>query len=129
MEWSPGRSCFFRRLRNFGKSDYMSQCFARTSSLILPGALLAVLVFATSCGDGKGAKAAAPQAMPVKAQTAKAQKFDDTTDYVATLKSPDSAPAMPQPQGLITKIFVHPSQPDPARPPLTPVQPPNQHPP
>src|SRR5258707_2506485 len=107
MAWSTGRSRFFRRLRNFGKSDYMSQCFARTSSLILPGALLAVLVFATSCGDGKGAKAAAPQAMPVKVQTAKAQKVDDTTDYVATLKSRDSAVVMPQVEGIITQIFVY----------------------
>src|SRR5258706_14010041 len=110
MAWSTGRSRFFRRLRNFGKSDYMSQCFARTSSLVLPGALLAVLVFATSCGDGKGARAAAPQAMPVKVQTAKAQKVDDTTDYVATLKSRDSALVMPQVEGIITKIFVHSGQ-------------------
>src|SRR5258707_14723347 len=110
MAWSTGRSRFFRRLRNLGKSDYMSQCFARASSLILPGALLAVLVFATSCGDGKGAKAAAPQAMPVKGQTAKAQKVDDTTDYVATLKSRDSALVMPQVEGIITKIFVHSGQ-------------------
>src|SRR5258707_3647889 len=110
MAWSTGRSRFFRRLRNFGKSDYMSQCFARPSSLILPGALLAVLVFATFCGDGKGAKAAAPQAMPVKVQTAKAQKVDDTTDYVATLKSRDSALVMPQVEGIITKIFVHSGQ-------------------
>jgi len=45
--------------------------------------------------------------MPVKVQTAKAQKVDDTTDYVATLKSRDSALVMPQVEGIITKIFVH----------------------
>jgi RND family efflux transporter MFP subunit len=45
--------------------------------------------------------------MPVKVETAKSQKVDDTTDYVATLKSRDSAVVMPQVEGIITKIFVH----------------------
>jgi RND family efflux transporter MFP subunit len=75
--------------------------------MILPGVLLAVLLFTTACGDSKAAKAAAPQAMPVKVQTAKAEKIDDTTDYVATLKSRDSAVVMPQVEGIITQIFVH----------------------
>jgi RND family efflux transporter MFP subunit len=97
---------FFCRLITFIKNN-MSRFFARTPSLILPGALLAVLLFATACGKGKEAKAAAPQAMPVKVQTAKAQKVDDTTDYVATLKSRDSAVVMPQVEGIITHIFVH----------------------
>ena len=44
--------------------------------------------------------------MPVKVQTAKAQKIDDTTDYVATLKSRDSAVVMPQVEGIIAQIFV-----------------------
>jgi len=89
----------------------MSQFFARTSSIlpgmIVPGTLLAALLFTIACGNGKAAKAAAPQAMPVKVQTAKAQKVDDTTDYVATLKSRDSAVVMPQVEGIITQIFVH----------------------
>jgi RND family efflux transporter MFP subunit len=71
--------------------------------LLLAGALL----FTTACGNGKEAKAAAPQAMPVKVQTAKDEKVDDTTDYVATLKSRDSAVVMPQVEGIITQIFVH----------------------
>jgi RND family efflux transporter MFP subunit len=45
--------------------------------------------------------------MPVKVQTAKTQRVDDTTDYVATLKSRDSAVVMPQVEGVITQIFVH----------------------
>jgi RND family efflux transporter MFP subunit len=85
----------------------MSRFFAKTPPLILSGTLLAVLLFTTACGKGKEANAAAPQAMPVKVQTAKAQKVDDTTDYVATLKSRDSAVVMPQVEGIITKIFVH----------------------
>jgi RND family efflux transporter MFP subunit len=85
----------------------MSRFFAKAPSLILPGALLAALLFTTACGNSKEAKAAAPQAMPVKVQTAKSQKVDDTTDYVATLKSRDSALVMPQVEGIITQIFVH----------------------
>src|ERR1700678_2261918 len=85
----------------------MSQFFIRTLSLILSGALLAGMLFTTACGDSKAAKAAAPQAMPVKVQTAKDEKVDDTTDYVATLKSRDSAVVMPQVEGIITQIFVH----------------------
>jgi RND family efflux transporter MFP subunit len=86
----------------------MSRFFARASSLFLPGILLAVLLF-TACGNSKEAKANAngPQAMPVKVQTAKAQKVDDSTDYVATLKSRDSAVVMPQVEGIITQIYVH----------------------
>src|SRR6266853_1123753 len=88
----------------------MSRLSAITSFLIMPPVLLAALLFTTACGDSKGAKAAAPQAMPVKVQTAKFQKVDDTTDYVATLKSRDSAAVRPQVEGIITKIFVHSGQ-------------------
>src|ERR1035437_1306564 len=85
----------------------MSRFFAKIPFLILPGTVLAVLLFAPACGKGKDPKAAAPQAMPVKVQTAKAQKINDTTDYVATLKSRDSAVVMPQVEGIITQIFVN----------------------
>jgi hypothetical protein len=34
--------------------------------------ILAVLLFTAACGNSKAARAAAPQAMPVKVQTAKA---------------------------------------------------------
>ncbi|MGA7568297.1 MAG: efflux RND transporter periplasmic adaptor subunit [Terriglobales bacterium] len=84
----------------------MFRCFARVSFLALPATLLAALLFTTACGD-KAAKAAAPHAMPVKVETAKDQRVDDTTEYVATLKSRDSAVVMPQVEGIITKIFVH----------------------
>jgi RND family efflux transporter MFP subunit len=89
----------------------MSIFSTRTPSLILsgilPGALLAALLFTTACTNTKAAKAADPPAMTVKVQTAKAQRIDDTTDYVATLKSRDSAVVMPQVEGIITQIFVH----------------------
>ena len=71
--------------------------------LLLIGALLTA-----SCGNGKTANASAtPQAMPVKVHTATLQKVDDTTEYVATLKSRDSAVVMPQVEGIITQILVH----------------------
>lgn len=81
--------------------------FTRIPSPILPGALLAALLVTSACGKSDAAKAAAPQAMPVKVQTAAAQKVDDTTEYVATVKSRDSALVMPQVEGIITQILVH----------------------
>src|SRR5580700_2992852 len=100
----------------------MSRIFARAFLLILTG----VLLFTTACGDSKGAKAAAPQAMPVKVQTAKAEKVDDSTDYVATLKSRDSAVVMPQVEGIITKIFVHSGEHVPDAAPMMQIDPPKQ---
>jgi RND family efflux transporter MFP subunit len=85
----------------------MSKFIGTMPPLILPGALLVLILAVAGCGNSKNAKAAAPQAMPVKVETAKAQKVDDTTDYVATLKSRDSAVVMPQVEGIITQIFVH----------------------
>jgi RND family efflux transporter MFP subunit len=85
----------------------MSRFFAITSFFIAPAVLLCALLCTAACGNGKAAKADAPQAMPVKVQTAKVQKVDDATDYVATLKSRDSAVVMPQVEGIITQILVH----------------------
>jgi RND family efflux transporter MFP subunit len=84
----------------------MSRFFATMSLWILSGVVLCALLLTAACGKSKEAKADAPQAMPVKVQTAKAQKVDDTTEYVATLKSRDSAVVMPQVEGIITQIFV-----------------------
>ncbi len=79
----------------------------KTTSLLLPVTILAVLL-TSACNNGKAVNAAAgPQAMPVQVQTASAQKVDDTTEYVATLKSRDSAVVSPQVEGIITQIFVH----------------------
>ena len=73
--------------------------------LLIP--ILVVPLFLTACGNDKSAKAAAPQAMPVQVKTAVLQKVDETTEYVASLKSRDSAVVMPQVEGIITHIFVH----------------------
>ena len=45
--------------------------------------------------------------MPVKVQEAKAVPVSDAGEYVATLKSRDSAVIMPQVEGQVTQIFVH----------------------
>lgn len=47
------------------------------------------------------------QAMPVKVMEAKAVPVNETSEYVATLKSRDSAVIMPQVEGQVTQIFVH----------------------
>ena len=55
----------------------------------------------------KNPQAGGPPAMPVKVLEAKAVPVNDTSEYVATLKSRDSAVIMPQVEGHITQIFVH----------------------
>ncbi len=71
--------------------------------------VIAAISLTIACG-GKDPKAAGPQgppAMPVKVQTARTVAVNDTTEYVATLKSRDSAVIMPQVEGQITQIYVH----------------------
>ena len=80
--------------------------FAVISALFLS----ILLLLATACGGNKGAQASAPQAMPVQVKTAHPAKVNDTTEYVATLKSRDTAVIMPQVEGIITQIFAHSGQ-------------------
>ena len=47
-----------------------------------------------------------PPPMPVKIQVAQAVSVDDTSEYVATLRSRGSVAIMPQVEGHITSIFV-----------------------
>jgi len=74
-------------------------------------ALLMILISAMVACSGN-AKTGPPagggfQAMPVKVMDAKAMPVNDASEYVATLKSRDSAVIMPQVEGQITQIFVH----------------------
>ena len=60
--------------------------------------------------SSKDAKAADPEGskgVQVKVETARLVSVSDTTEYVATLKSRDSAVIMPQVEGQITQIYVH----------------------
>lgn len=59
-----------------------------------------------ACG-GKAGQGQAPGGVPVKVQVAQEGSVDDSTEYVATLKSRDSAAIMPQVEGQVTGIFVH----------------------
>jgi RND family efflux transporter MFP subunit len=71
--------------------------------------LLGVAVLATSCGGGAGGTAGGPgrRALPVQLQVARPVPIDDVTEYVATLKSRDSAVIMPEVEGKVTEIYVH----------------------
>jgi RND family efflux transporter MFP subunit len=64
-------------------------------------------VLACSKNPAQGPQAAGMQAMPVKVIEAKALPVNDASEYVATLKSRDSAVIMPQVDGQVTQIYVH----------------------
>jgi RND family efflux transporter MFP subunit len=69
-------------------------------------------LFSGMIGCSGNAKPAQPaeggfHAMPVKVMEAKTMPVNDASEYVATLKSRDSAVIMPQVEGQITQIFVH----------------------
>ena len=65
------------------------------------------LTLGCSGNAAQNAHASGPAGMPVKVQEARATPVNDATEYVATLKSRDSAVIMPQVEGQVTKIFVH----------------------
>ena len=67
------------------------------------------LAFTLACSknQGQNPQAGGMHAMPVKVMEAKTVPVNDVSEYVATLKSRDSAVIMPQVDGQITQIFVH----------------------
>ena len=95
------------------KSMIRNRRVCRTSpSGLSPGLLataLGLITLGVSCGDSsaKSQQPQGPPGIPVKLQVAHLTTFNDTTDYVATLKSRDSAVIMPQVDGQITQIYVH----------------------
>jgi RND family efflux transporter MFP subunit len=67
-------------------------------------ALLSAIAAVAGC---RGAAApGGPPPMPVKMVVAKSVPIDDTMDFVATLRSRDSADIRPQVEGQVTRIFV-----------------------
>lgn len=68
---------------------------------------LSALPLVSGCDKNSGAAPQGPGAVPVKVLEAQAVPVKDTSDYVATLKSRDSAVIMPQVEGQIVKISVH----------------------
>src|SRR2546430_9761867 len=93
------------------KSTILNQRMCRISpsgfSAVLLATALGLISLATACGDSSAKPAQGPADVPVKLQMAHSTTFNDTTDYVATLKSRDSAVIMPQVEGLVSQIYVH----------------------
>ncbi len=91
---------------------FIQRVFARLSetprsrTALFAGLLLTALGVACSSGPAKGAPQG-PGGVPVKLQEVKAVSVSDATEYVATLKSRDSAAIMPEVEGRITEIYVH----------------------
>src|ERR1039458_9081528 len=80
---------------------YLSQ------SVLLVALMTSGATLACSGHAEQNAQANEPAGMPVKVQEARATAVNDASEYVATLKSRDSAVIMPQVEGQVTKIFVH----------------------
>jgi RND family efflux transporter MFP subunit len=77
------------------------------NSFLLVGLSVSGATLACSGNAAQNPHAGAPPGMPVKVQEAQATAVNDATEYVATLKSRDSAVIMPQVEGQVTKIYVH----------------------
>ena len=84
----------------------MSRSFAKNFSLLSCLLYCAIILAGTGCAN-KAPASPGMRAMPVKVKTASLVKIDETTEYVATLKSRDTAVVSPQVEGIITDIFVH----------------------
>ncbi|MGA1987624.1 MAG: efflux RND transporter periplasmic adaptor subunit [Candidatus Sulfotelmatobacter sp.] len=78
-----------------------------TKGLLAVALAASVATIGCSTNAAQNPHAAGPQGMPVKVLEAKAMPVDDASEYVATMKSRDSAVIMPQVEGQITQILVH----------------------
>jgi RND family efflux transporter MFP subunit len=77
------------------------------TSLLAAGLAAGAIMMGCSTNAAQSAHAGGPPGMPVKVLEAKAVPVRDSTEYVATLRSRDSAVIMPQVEGQITQILVH----------------------
>jgi RND family efflux transporter MFP subunit len=71
---------------------------------VRPVPLLALLLALAACRADSQAQG--PPPVPVKIEVARSVAVDDSSEYVATLRSRGSAAIMPQVEGHITRIFV-----------------------
>jgi RND family efflux transporter MFP subunit len=87
----------------------MKKSFTKNGAAYLLGAGLAISAATIGCSSNaaQSAQAGGFPAMPVKVLEAKAVPVSDATEYVATMKSRDSAVIMPQVEGQVTQIYVH----------------------
>ena len=75
--------------------------------LLAAGLAASTITLGCSGNGAQNPQAGGPGGMPVKVLEARAVPVDDASEYVATLKSRDSAVMMPQVEGQVTHIFVH----------------------
>jgi len=75
--------------------------------LLAAGLAASAVTVGCSSNAAQNPHASGPGGMPVKVLEAKDVPVSDASEYVATLKSRDSAVIMPQVEGQITQIFVH----------------------
>jgi RND family efflux transporter MFP subunit len=88
---------------------HIRKCGRNGAGFVYVLALVLAAGFTVGCTShaAQSAHAGGPVGMPVKVQEAKAVPVADSSEYVATVKSRDSAVIMPQVEGQITQIFVH----------------------
>jgi RND family efflux transporter MFP subunit len=87
-------------------SHIFEECVAK--SLLAAGLTAMAATAACSKNTGPNPQAGGPPpGMPVKVIESRPVAVSDASEYVATLKSRDSAVIMPQVEGQITQIFVH----------------------
>jgi RND family efflux transporter MFP subunit len=87
----------------------MANNIRESAAKSLLAAVLAASAITVGCSSNgaQNPQAAGPGAMPVKVLQAQAVPVNDASEYVATLKSRESAVIMPQVEGQITRILVH----------------------
>lgn len=78
--------------------------YSRSLLIVVLTGLLFALV---GCDKKTAAEPTGPQALPVKVQKAELQSVGDFTEYIATLKSRNSAILQPEVEGQITRILVN----------------------
>jgi RND family efflux transporter MFP subunit len=76
-------------------------------SLLIASLAAGAILTGCSGNAAQNPHAGGPGAMPVKVLEAQAVPVNDASEYVATVKSRDSAVIMPQVEGQITQILVH----------------------
>jgi RND family efflux transporter MFP subunit len=86
-------------------ANNFQECVVR--GLLAAGFAASAITLGCSGKAVQNAHAGGPPGMPVKVLEARAVPVDDVSEYVATLKSRDSAVIMPQVEGQVVQIFVH----------------------
>jgi RND family efflux transporter MFP subunit len=78
-----------------------------SKSLMAAGLAASAITMACSTNAQNPQAAGTPPGMPVKVLEAKDVPVSDASEYVATMRSRDSAVIMPQVEGQVTQILVH----------------------